>query len=89
MPGLVQRAVDPKGFWPGWTRLYQLAWFFGCLVSGIVYLVLDHFWPMPEKLAVDDLDYFGTFGEPPIVTDALGVDADCKDIVMHAKAIDV
>ncbi|CAH0058499.1 unnamed protein product [Clonostachys solani] len=65
MPGLAQRAVDPTGFWAGWTRLYQLSWFLGCLVSGIVYLALDYFWPMPDKLAVDDLDYFGTFGDPP------------------------
>ncbi|SPO03120.1 related to uracil permease [Cephalotrichum gorgonifer] len=69
MPGLAQRAVDPKGFWPGWTRLYQLSWFLGCIVAGSVYLLLDYFWPMPEKLAVDDLDYFGTFGDPPSLTE--------------------
>jgi NCS1 family nucleobase:cation symporter-1 len=70
MPGLAQRAVDPTGFWAGWTRLYQLSWFLGCLVSGIVYMALDYFWPMPEKLAVDDLDYFGTFGDPPSFLEA-------------------
>ncbi|KAM5357480.1 hypothetical protein ACJZ2D_016219 [Fusarium nematophilum] len=67
LPGLAQRAVAPGGFWGGWTRLYQVAWFAGCLVSGSAFLVLDYFWPMPEKLAVDDVDYFGTFGDPPVL----------------------
>jgi NCS1 family nucleobase:cation symporter-1 len=67
LPGLAQRAIAPKEIWPGWTRLYQLAWFIGCLSSGLIYLALDYFYPMPEKLAVDDLDYFGTFGDPPVI----------------------
>lgn len=67
MPGLVQRAVAPGGFWPGWTRLYQMSWFLGCAVSGVVYLLLDWGFPMPEKLAVDEADYFGTFGEPAVL----------------------
>ncbi|CAG7556358.1 unnamed protein product [Fusarium equiseti] len=63
LPGLAQRGMDPKGFWGSWTRLYQIGWFAGSLVSGAIFLGLDYFWPMPEKLAVDDVDYFGTFGD--------------------------
>ena len=59
--------MDPKGFWGGWTRLYQIGWFAGCLVSGAIFLGLDYFWPMPEKLAVDDVDYFGTFGDADVL----------------------
>lgn len=72
MPGLVQRAVDADAIWPGWTRLYQLSWFLGCLVSGGVYLALDYFWPIRNRLAVDDEDYFGTYGEPPVVLEGQG-----------------
>ncbi|KAF3011099.1 hypothetical protein E8E13_011320 [Curvularia kusanoi] len=61
LPGLVQRGMAPAEFWPGWTRLYQLSWFFGFVVSGAIYLLLDHFWPMPGKTFVDEADFFGTF----------------------------
>ncbi|SPJ88940.1 related to uracil permease [Fusarium torulosum] len=67
LPGLAQRGMDPKGFWGGWTRLYQMGWFAGCLVSGVIFLALDYFWPMPDKLAVDDMDYFGTFDDAPVL----------------------
>lgn len=67
LPGLAQRAVAPKDVWAGWTRLYQLSWFLGCLASGLTYLALDRFWPVPDRLAVDDADYFGTFGEAPVL----------------------
>jgi NCS1 family nucleobase:cation symporter-1 len=67
LPGLAQRGMDPQGFWGGWTRLYQMGWFAGCLVSGVIFLSLDYFWPMPDKLAVDDADYFGTFGDAPVI----------------------
>lgn len=67
MPGLVQRAVAADAIWPGWTRLYQLAWFLGCLVSGLVYLGLDYFWPIQDRLAVDEADYFETFGGPAVL----------------------
>ncbi|KAH7174874.1 NCS1 nucleoside transporter [Fusarium flagelliforme] len=67
LPGLAQRGMDPKGFWGGWTRLYQIGWFAGCFVSGTIFLGLDYFWPMPEKLAVDDMDYFGTFGDADVL----------------------
>ncbi|ROV96956.1 hypothetical protein VSDG_04129 [Cytospora chrysosperma] len=67
MPGLVQRVVASGDIWPGWTRLYQLAWFLGCIVSGLVYLALDYFWPIQDRLAVDGEDYFATFGEPSVV----------------------
>ncbi|KAH6991421.1 uracil permease [Ilyonectria sp. MPI-CAGE-AT-0026] len=69
LPGLAQRAVAPGGFWGGWTRLYQIAWFAGCFVSGILYLALDYMWPISDKLAVDDLDYFGTFGDLPVIVE--------------------
>ncbi|KAF4448382.1 putative uracil permease [Fusarium austroafricanum] len=67
LPGLAQRGMDPKGFWGGWTRLYQIGWFAGCVVSGLLFLCLDYLFPMPEKLAVDDLDYFGTFDDTPVL----------------------
>ncbi|GKT46768.1 transporter aclS [Colletotrichum spaethianum] len=67
IPGLAQRTVAPDEIWAGWTRLYQLSWFVGCLVSGLIYLALHQFWPMPEVLTVDDLDYFGTFGDAPVL----------------------
>ncbi|KAI1070256.1 hypothetical protein LB507_010369 [Fusarium sp. FIESC RH6] len=67
LPGLAQRGMNPKGFWGGWTRLYQIGWFAGCFVSGAIFLGLDYFWPMPEKLAVDDVDYFGTFGDANVL----------------------
>ena len=67
MPGLVQRGMAPAEFWPGWTRLYQLSWFLGCIVSGVVYLLLDNFWPMPGRTCVDDVDFFGTFGDVEVL----------------------
>ncbi|KAH6886839.1 NCS1 nucleoside transporter [Thelonectria olida] len=78
VPGLAQKAAAPGAFWGGWTRLYQLAWFVGCLVSGLLYLALDYWWPMPDKLALDDLDYFGTFGDAPIIA---GVEASRPSFV--------
>ncbi|KAL2786967.1 permease for cytosine/purines, uracil, thiamine, allantoin-domain-containing protein [Aspergillus keveii] len=78
MPGLAQRAMAPGEIWEGWTRLYQLAWFVGCVVSGVVYLGLDRVWPMPGRTEVDDEDYFGTFEERDCVVDgiAMGLDVD-------------
>ncbi|KAF7558412.1 hypothetical protein G7046_g5735 [Stylonectria norvegica] len=67
LPGLAQRAVAPKESWGAWTRLYQLSWFVGFAVSAVTYLALEYFWPISDKLAVDDLDYFGTFGDPPVI----------------------
>ncbi|KAJ0382730.1 hypothetical protein COL922a_011948 [Colletotrichum nupharicola] len=75
IPGLAQRAVAPSEVWAGWTRLYQSSWFVGCLVSGLIYLLLDYLWPMPEKQAVDDLDYFGTFGDAPVLRGVAELDA--------------
>lgn len=76
MPGLVQRVVDADAIWPGWTRLYQLSWFLGCLVSGGVYLVLDYFWPLSSRSAVDEEDYFGTYNGPPVVIKGEG----CEEV---------
>ncbi|KAF9774415.1 hypothetical protein IL306_007586 [Fusarium sp. DS 682] len=93
LPGLAQRGMDPKGFWGGWTRLYQIGWFAGCFVSGAAFLGIDYFWPMPEKLAVDDVDYFGTFGDAPVLQ---GVDeksipgsVDNDKLVSEGKAYEV
>ncbi|KAK1674648.1 permease for cytosine/purines, uracil, thiamine, allantoin-domain-containing protein [Colletotrichum godetiae] len=44
----------------------ELPWFVGCLVSGSIYLAFDRIWSIPEKQAVDELDYFGTFGDAPV-----------------------
>ncbi|PVI06159.1 putative uracil permease [Periconia macrospinosa] len=86
LPGLAQRAQAPKEIWPGWTRLYQLSWFLGCISSGLIYLALDYFWPMPEKLAVDEHDYFGTFGDPYIIE---GVDMKAgSDVVVPSEKDD-
>ncbi|KAL4789571.1 permease for cytosine/purines, uracil, thiamine, allantoin-domain-containing protein [Aspergillus venezuelensis] len=63
IPGLAQRAMASGDVWAGWTRLYQLAWFLGCLVSGGVYLGLDYLWPVPGRTDVDVEDVFGTFAE--------------------------
>lgn len=66
LPGLAQRAIDEDEHWAGWSDLYNLSWFLGAIVSGLTYLVLDQFWPMSWKQAIDDEDIFGT-GEPGIV----------------------
>ncbi|TPX10305.1 uncharacterized protein E0L32_008710 [Thyridium curvatum] len=67
VPGLAQRAIAPTDLWGGWTRLYQMSWFVGCAVAGVVYIALDFFWPMQDKLAVDDVDVFGTFSEVEVL----------------------
>ncbi|KAF3031589.1 hypothetical protein E8E12_000099 [Didymella heteroderae] len=82
MPGLVQRGIAPS-FWPGWTHLYQLSWFLGCIVNGLIYLLLDYCWPMAGKISVDDADYFGTFDEGPALT---GVENEHDDVVEKAQA---
>jgi nucleobase:cation symporter-1, NCS1 family len=75
LPGLVQRATAATGAsWEAWLRLYQLAWFLGCVVSGLVYMALDYFWPIQNRLDVDDADYFGTFAEVPIINAEAKVD---------------
>lgn len=74
LPRLAQRAVAPKDVWPGGMRLYQLAWFLGCLVSGLVYLLLDYVWPIQDKLVVDDADCFGTFDDLPVIQGVDGPD---------------
>lgn len=74
IPGLVQRAISSNSSWGGWTKLYKLSWFAGFLVSAAVYLALDYFWPISDKLAVDDFDYFGTFADAPIVSGVVGIE---------------
>lgn len=85
LPGLAQRASAPKEFWGGWTRLYQMAWFVGCATAGAVYMALDYFWPIPDKLAVDDEDVFGTFEENAIIE---GKEESCNEIVVETKDIE-
>ena len=78
------RVAVPKEIWPGWTRLYQLAWFLGCFSSGLIFLALDYFWPMPEKLAVDEHDYFGTFGDPYVI-EGLNMEVESDLVVPGEK----
>lgn len=88
MPGLVQRATASKASWGGWTNLYKLSWFAGFLVSATVYLALDYFWPIPDKLAVDDFDYFGTFSDAPIVSgveDSRGAGTPAESLQANEK----
>jgi len=78
LPGLAQRAVEPGVVWPGWTRLYNLAWFLGFSVAAVTYLTLHLVWPMKDLQAVDDEDYFGTFGEPYVIN-GVEVEGDRAD----------
>jgi NCS1 family nucleobase:cation symporter-1 len=84
IPGLVQRGIDTDAFWPGWTRLYQLAWFLGALVGGGTYLILERIWPVTNKLSVDDADCFGTFSEIEIIQ---GVEDGCVNIAFDKLAL--
>lgn len=92
IPGLAQRAVVPKDICPGWTRLYQLSWFLGCIVPGLSYLLLDYFWPIQDKLAVDDDDYFGTFGDSPIMRGSESPESDSvvgEKVAPKEKVLDI
>ncbi|KAL3468948.1 permease for cytosine/purines, uracil, thiamine, allantoin-domain-containing protein [Aspergillus californicus] len=94
LPGLAQRAMAAGEVWAGWTRLYELAWFLGCLVSGGIYLLLDWGWPMPGKMDVDDEDYFGTFGERAeiegvAVPGSVPGPGDEKEVLQIVKGVDV
>ncbi|KAL2803118.1 permease for cytosine/purines, uracil, thiamine, allantoin-domain-containing protein [Aspergillus granulosus] len=86
MPGLAQRAMALGEIWAGWTRLYQLAWFLGCVVSGAAYLGLDWVWPMPGKTEVDDEDYFGTFEERADVVDGSVPDSEGDEVAREKEA---
>ncbi|KAL2833160.1 permease for cytosine/purines, uracil, thiamine, allantoin-domain-containing protein [Aspergillus pseudoustus] len=86
IPGLAQRAMAPGEIWTGWTRLYQLAWFLGCVVSGLVYLVLDRVWPMPGKTEVDDEDYFGTFEERVAVVEGIVPEIEADEMAREKEA---
>ncbi|KAJ4257986.1 hypothetical protein NW762_008123 [Fusarium torreyae] len=88
LPGLAQRGMDPSGFWGGWTRLYQIGWFAGCFVSGLTFLCLDYFWPIPDKFAVDDVDYFGTFGDVPVLRGIEEKSSFTKELQNDKSAID-
>lgn len=60
LPGLAQRAVEADVVWQGWTQLYDISWFLGAIVSGVIYFALDVWWPMSGKLEVDEDDPFTT-----------------------------
>lgn len=88
LPGLAQRGQAPGEIWPGWTRLYQLAWFLGCITSGAVYWTLDYFSPMLGKQAVDEHDYFGTFGDPYVIEGRdIGADVDSLQLDEKRDAV--
>ncbi|TEA18474.1 Uracil permease [Colletotrichum sidae] len=62
LPGFVERVRDPAVERVGWSHLYYLAWPLGCVVAVVTYYGLHRLWPVESPMAVDDADYFGTFG---------------------------
>ncbi|TQN64041.1 Transporter aclS [Colletotrichum shisoi] len=63
LPGFVRRVRDPAAVeLPGWSHLYYLAWPLGCTLAGGTYWLLHGAFPIRDPRAVDDADYFGTFG---------------------------
>ena len=78
LAGLAQRAINEDAHWAGWSDLYNLSWFLGAIVSGLMYLVLDHFWPMSWKQAIDDEDVFGTGGAGIVQVDGEVMANDVK-----------
>ncbi|KAF4912461.1 Allantoin permease [Colletotrichum viniferum] len=62
LPGFVQRVQDPTVEKDGWSHLYYLAWPLGCTLAVVTYCLLHYVAPIESPTAVDDADYFGTFG---------------------------
>ncbi|KAF6830349.1 ncs1 nucleoside transporter [Colletotrichum plurivorum] len=62
LPGFVQRVQNPAVERAGWSQLYYLAWPLGCVLAVGTYRVLNQVFPIEDPRAVDDADYFGTFG---------------------------
>ncbi|CAI0649521.1 unnamed protein product [Colletotrichum noveboracense] len=62
LPGFVQRVQDPAVEKDGWSHLYYLAWPLGCTLAVVTYCLLHYVAPIETPKAVDDEDYFGTFG---------------------------
>lgn len=61
LPGFVH-AVNPKITVPaGCTRLYDLAYPLGFVISGLLYVIICKIWPPPGVGEVDETDVFGTF----------------------------
>ncbi|KAK1705348.1 NCS1 nucleoside transporter [Colletotrichum lupini] len=69
LPGFVQRVQDPTVEKAGWSHLYYLAWPLGCTLAVVSYCLLHAAFPIRDPHAVDDADYFGTFGpaERPVL----------------------
>ncbi|KAK1625248.1 permease for cytosine/purines, uracil, thiamine, allantoin-domain-containing protein [Colletotrichum phormii] len=69
LPGFVQRVQDPTVEKAGWSHLYYLAWPLGCTLAVVSYCLLHVAFPIRDTHAVDDADYFGTFGpaERPVL----------------------
>ncbi|KAF5612741.1 NCS1 nucleoside transporter [Fusarium tjaetaba] len=62
LPGFVRRVQDPTAEWNGWSHLYYMSWPLGCFLAMLFYYLLARAFPVPQPQAVDDADYFGTFG---------------------------
>uniref|UniRef100_L2FI43 Uracil permease n=1 Tax=Colletotrichum fructicola (strain Nara gc5) TaxID=1213859 RepID=L2FI43_COLFN len=62
LPGFIQRVQDPTVEKDGWSHLYYLAWPLGCTLAVVTYCLLHYVAPIESPTAVDDADYFGTFG---------------------------
>lgn len=85
LPGFAEHVRHPSHVWAGWTHLYWLAWFVGCVVAGGLYLLLDIISPMPHKRDVDDADYFGTFTEGDVLDGVSVEEKAVRDPVMDYK----
>lgn len=84
MPGFVEKIVQPKVVWTGWTQLYWMAWLVGCVVAGTVYLILDAIFPMKVRGVVDDTDVFCIYDEP---YESTGPSLD--SMVRHDKGLEI
>ncbi|CCT76156.1 probable uracil permease [Fusarium fujikuroi IMI 58289] len=62
LPGFVRRVQDPTAEWSGWSHLYYMSWPLGCFLAMLFYYLLARAFPVPQPQAVDDADYFDTFG---------------------------
>ncbi|KAJ9207699.1 hypothetical protein DTO021D3_3164 [Paecilomyces variotii] len=61
LPGFVH-AVNPKITVPvGCTRLYDLAFPLGFVISAVLYVAISKIWPPMGLGEVDESDYYGTF----------------------------
>ena len=80
LPGLAQRAIDSGATWEGWTQLYDISWFLGAIVSGLVYYAFDAWRPMPGKLEIDEYDAFAS-------QDSIGIGYESKEANVREAAL--